>query len=304
MACFSTSSNLKAIMSQFTINELAEFSGVKPHTIRIWEQRFTFLTPQRTRNFRRVYTTEELNTFLDVILLMQSGFKISQVANMQTDEKIEIVSKLNRAQNTLKTINELIICMAEMNAERFELILNSTLLYMSPHEMIGKVIVPFCEKVGLFENHDNRSYLANLAIIREVIKLKIYSAIEKVAASKTKCKTVLLFLPVGGKHDLPLLYLNYFLQVKGFTCLYLGNDIDTGMLERVCLQKKPDIIVTHLFSKNANRELIEFVDILPEKHPDTSFISIGNPLNVKLNQSLYRSFNNLHESINYILLKS
>ena len=101
---------------------------------------------------------------------MQSGFKNSQVANMQTDEKIEIVSKLNRAQNTLKTINELIIFMAEMNAERFEFDLNS------------------------------------------VIKLKIYSAIEKISASNTKCKTVLLYLPAGGKHDLPLLYLNYLFQ--------------------------------------------------------------------------------------------
>jgi DNA-binding transcriptional MerR regulator len=291
-------------MNNFTIKELSEFSGVKPHTIRIWEQRFTFLSPKRSQTLRRFYTNEELNIFLNVILLIQSGYKISQVAMMTTEEKINLVSRLNKAQYTIKTINELIVCMAEMDSERFQMVLDSCELYLGIHEMIRQVIVPFAEKVGLFQRLDNKSYVENLIVVKEIIKQKIHSGIEKASINRNIVKTIVLFVHELEAQELPLLYLHYLFQMEGFKSLYLGKDVAIETLEKVCCHKNPDYIITVLLEKNSQRRVVDFVNNLPERNPNTIFISLGDQLLVESNKCRYRNFDQALEVMSYVLLSS
>jgi DNA-binding transcriptional MerR regulator len=286
-------------MSYFSIQDLSDFSGIKPHTIRIWEQRFTFLSPKRNENFRRLYSNEELNTFLDVILLIQSGHKISKVAKMTTEEKIETVAQLNQDQYALRATNELIVCMAEMDVERFELVLASGTMFLGIHEMIRQVIIPFSEKVGLFQNFDGKNYIENLVLIKDSVRQKLFYGIEKITFPAKTNKLILFFLPPTEQQEFPLMYMNYLLKLEGINCIYLGRDIEIATLERVCTQKCPDFLVTLMLSKKGSRDLNNFIDTLPKVQPTTTLVSIGNALHNK-NIPQHKCFITVSEALIYI----
>src|SRR5688500_2615172 len=131
-------------MTQFSIKDLADFSGIKPHTIRIWEQRFNFLKPSRTETARRVYNPEELNLFLEVMLLNQNGYKISKIAGMSMEDKLRLIEKMDESQQKLRTINELIIAMAEMDKDKFEQILHISIRFWGLDSTLMEVLLPFC----------------------------------------------------------------------------------------------------------------------------------------------------------------
>lgn len=223
---------------------------------------------------------------------------------MPMEEKIELVSRLNRAQYALTMINELIICMAEMDSERFEMVLNSSNLYLGVHEMIRQVIVPFAEKVGLFQKLDDKSYIANLILVKEIIKRKLHSGIEELTIIRKNTKQVVLFVPESERQELPLLYLHYLFQLEGFRTLYLGKHVSVDILERICFYKKPDYIVTVSLEKKYQKELVSFVDRLPDTNPETVFISFGNQLPVNFNKFRYRNFDRETEVMSYVLLKN
>lgn len=113
-------------MGNFTIKDLAEFSGVKQHTIRIWEHRYSFLQPQRSPSLHRTYTSEELGMLLDVALLNKSGYRISSINKMSVEEKLQLAAKLSDQQK--RVINELIVCMARMDVLHFEKAVNNSIL--------------------------------------------------------------------------------------------------------------------------------------------------------------------------------
>lgn len=265
-------------MTSFSIKDLSDFSGIKPHTIRIWEQRFTFLKPQRNETLRRLYSTGELNVLLDVSLLNQSGLKVSRIAKMTHEEKARLVLQLDLAQQQQRHIHDLIICMAEMDSERFEQVLDSSILYYGIHTSIVKVIIPFCERVGLLQKLDNKNYIENILLIKEIVKNKIHFGIEKSTKIKTQEYFILLFLPFGEHQELLLLIMNYLLKMEGFKTIYLGKHITVDNMERISHIKMPSFIITHLLERNYRNDLARFVTSLPEVLPQTKMITIGNPL--------------------------
>jgi DNA-binding transcriptional MerR regulator len=289
-------------MTVFSIKDLADFSGIKPHTIRIWEQRFTFLQPKRNESLRRLYTTEELNVFLDVSLLNHSGYKVSRIARMSPGEKAEVMSRIDPVQRHPKAVNDLIICMAEMDAEGFERVLNESIHASGIHETIEKVVVPFADKVGLFEKGENKSYIENMLLIKEIIKQKLYFGMEKVVPEWTRNQSVIVFLPQGEEQELSLLYLTYQLKKKGLKVIYLGGHSGPENLELICEAKKPNYLVTHIAEKKIRADLARFLAEVPRSFPQTKFISIGHVPGLVQNNT-YRPVKDVSEALARLLEK-
>jgi DNA-binding transcriptional MerR regulator len=268
-------------MTNFSIKDLSDFSGIKQHTIRIWEQRFDFLQPKRNDAFRRLYSIDQLNVFLDASLLNKSGYKVSRIARMSPDEKFQLVSNMDTDCQQLKAVNDLIIFMAEMDTVNFEQVLDRSILTFGIHNSIRNVILPFAERVGLFQKLDGKSYIENIAMVRESIRQKIYLGISKAGQNKDAGTTVLLFLPQGEYQELCLLCLQYELKLQGFTVINLGCSVSVDTLSIICDQKRPDFIVTSLQEKYSRKEMVKFVSSLPSKFPQMNFIAIGNPVPVQ-----------------------
>src|SRR5919106_6009807 len=113
-------------MSAFTIKDLENLSGIKAHTIRIWEQRYSFLRPQRTSTNIRYYTNEELKMVLNISLLNKYGYKISHIDRMSVNEIKEKILSLSQAQaQQERLINELVQYMIDLDPDSFEATLNN-----------------------------------------------------------------------------------------------------------------------------------------------------------------------------------
>lgn len=243
----------------FSIKDLENLSGIKAHTIRIWEQRYTFLKPRRTETNIRFYCNRELKTILNVSLLSKYGFKISHINRMSEEEltsKVITLSDKDAQQERL--VNDLIAHMIDFDIARFEQLLDGCILVNGIDKAITRVVFPFLDRIGILwvTNHVNP---AQEHLVTHVIRQKLIVGIENAGTHKTTDKTVLLFLPEGEHHELGLLYVYYLLRAQGVNTLYLGADLTLKDLEFVCQHRRPDYLYTHLTAVASSFNFEKFV---------------------------------------------
>ena len=262
-------------MNLFTIKDLENLSGIKAHTIRIWEQRYTFIKPGRTKTNIRYYSSEELKTILNVSLLNKYGFKVSHINKMtdaELQDKILSLTQVEAQQERL--INELIQCMIEIRLDRFETVLNTFIAAKGIEKAISFLIFPFLEKVGILwlTNHINP---AQEHVVTNIIRQKLIVGIDKAHALIKSEKKVLLFLPEGEYHELGLLYMHYTLKSKGVDVMYLGASIPVKDISYVVNLKKVDYLYTHLTSVAKNFHFDRFLENISTQIPQVPLIISG-----------------------------
>lgn len=235
------------MVCKFSIKDLEKLSGIKAHTLRIWEQRYGILKPHRTDTNIRWYCNDELKNILNVSLLNNHGYKISKIAELNKEEIAAEVSKIVNCQiNECEQVSNLIISMVEMDEQRFEKIISTQILRKGFTNTIEEVIYPFLQKIGVMWqtgsiNPAQEHFISNL------IRQKIISAIDGVIPPENKKqKKFILFLPEGELHELSLLYYNYILKASGHTVIYLGQSVPVLDLQRVYEIRKADYIVSVL----------------------------------------------------------
>jgi MerR family transcriptional regulator, light-induced transcriptional regulator len=230
----------------FSIKDLEKLSGIKAHTIRIWEQRYSFLKPRRSKTNIRYYGNDELKTILNIALLAKHGFKISHISRMSADEVREkIISLSFDGAYQDRFIIELLQCMVDLNITGFEETLNVYIDSKGMDKAISQLILPFLEKIGLLWL-PNPINMAQEHLVTNAIRQKLIAGIESISLHTPGNKTALLFLPEGEHHELGLIYLYYLLESRGMQVLYLGADVPLQEIEFVANLKQPDHIFTHL----------------------------------------------------------
>jgi DNA-binding transcriptional MerR regulator len=233
-------------MNSFTIKDLENLSGIKAHTIRIWEQRYHFLKPKRTDTNIRKYSNEELKTILNIALLNKYGFKISHIDKMNQEEINEKILSLGDSRAIQeRLINSLVQEMADLDMEKFEKILNAQIAAKGVERTVMQVIFPFLEKIGILWQTGNINP-AQEHLVSNIIRQKLVLGIEKVVPATRIEKTVLLFLPEDEHHELGLLFLYYLLKSRGARTIYIGANISLADVEEVVRLKKPDLAFVHL----------------------------------------------------------
>jgi DNA-binding transcriptional MerR regulator/methylmalonyl-CoA mutase cobalamin-binding subunit len=262
-------------MNAFTIKDLENLSGIKAHTIRIWEQRYAFLRPQRTDTNIRYYNNDELKTILNVALLNKYGFKISHIDKMNEGEiKDRILSLSQILAQQERIINELIQSMVDLNIEEFEATLDNYIMARGIERTITQIIFPFLEKIGILwsTNHVNP---AQEHLVTNIIRQKLIVGIESVNTHMQVNKTILLFLPESEHHELGLLFISYLLRSRGVKVLYLGSNVPVSDVEFVIRVKKPDFAYTHLTSLGHNFNFEKFLNQLASKIKTTPIVISG-----------------------------
>lgn len=262
-------------MHSFTIKDLENLSGIKAHTIRIWEQRYSFLKPSRTDTNIRFYSNDELKTILNVALLNKYGFKISHIDKMNEGEIKDKILSLNQTEaQQERIINSLIQYMIDLDMENFEKLLNGFITSRGIEKTITQIIFPYLEKIGILwlTNHINP---AQEHLVSNIIRQKLIVGIEKVETTLKINKTVLLFLPEGEYHELGLLFMNYLLKSKGVSTIYLGCSISANDVEYVNKLKNPDYLYTHLTTCGSKFNFEKFIITASKKFTGTPVIISG-----------------------------
>lgn len=249
-------------MNAFTIKDIENLTGIKAHTIRIWEQRYTFLKPERSDTNIRYYNSNEVKTILNVALLNKYGFKISHIDKMneeQIKEKILTLSQFEAQQERI--VNDLIQYMIDLNMDEVENVLDSYIKTKGIQRTIIQIIFPFLERIGILwlTNHINP---AQEHLVTNIIRQKLIVGIESTTSHVQINKTVLLFLPEGEHHELGLLFMYYLLKSRGIKVLYIGSNVPIKDIVYVVGVKPPTLLYTHLTSVANNFNFERFLNNL------------------------------------------
>lgn len=266
-------------MNSFTIKDLENLSGIKAHTIRIWEQRYSFLKPSRTGTNIRYYSSEELKKILNVALLNKYGFKISHIDKMADGEMREKILSLSQAEAMQeRVINDLIHFMVDIDTDKLEQLLDKHIASKGIERTITQIIFPFLEKIGILwlTNHINP---AQEHLVSNIIRQKLIVGIDGITTTLRVNKTVLLFLPEGEFHEMGLLFMNYLLRSRGVNTIYLGSSIPLKDVEYVVKFKQPDYLYSHLTTVGQNFNFDKFISNVTQKFSSLPLIISGQLTN-------------------------
>ena len=215
------------VKKHFSIRDLENLSGIKAHTIRIWEKRYNLLSPERTDTNIRNYSLASLQKLLNVTLLYHNGHKISKIAKIPENE-IPLVVREIVAKNSNKNhaINSFKLAMVNFDQTIFFNTYNNLLSQQSFREVFKNTFIPLLNELGLLWQTDTISP-AHEHFITSLIKQKILLNTEKLQHLKpTKTdKVFVAYLPENEIHEIGLLYLNYEIVLRGYKCIYLGQTI-------------------------------------------------------------------------------
>lgn len=295
------------IKSEFTIKDLENFSGIKAHTIRIWEKRYNILEPNRTESNIRYYDINNLQKLLNISLLNANGLKISKIAQLPESKLNASVRELV-AKNGIDTqaSNSLKLSMLNFDENLFNVTYNNLIAKSSLRDVFKNVFLPFLNEIGLLWQV-NSVTPAHEHFITNLIQQKIHINIERLQLSSPTNfdKIFVLYLPENEIHDLGLLYLHFELLLHGYQSIYLGQSVPVDNLNDVKKVYSNICFVSYLTvepSKLTIEEYIESVNNIVLTDDDSELWLLGRKL-TELDQNL--SFKNVKtfESIDLLLNK-
>jgi DNA-binding transcriptional MerR regulator len=261
-------------LSSYSIKDLEQLSGIKAHTLRIWEQRYNLLSPKRTETNIRFYDDQDLKLILNVALLNDNGVKISKIASMDSVEIREEVMKLTERSLTHDDqIHALTICMIEMDEDRFDKILSTNIIKLGFEQTMMNIIYPFMSKIGVLWqtgaiNPAQEHFISNL------VRQKLIVAIDG-QLSKGGGKKFLLFLPEGELHETSMLFASYLIKNKGHKVIYLGQSTPYEDLLSVYNLHQPEYLLTVITTSPSSEYVQEYLNSLSKRFPNAHILVTG-----------------------------
>ncbi|MEX0314933.1 MAG: MerR family transcriptional regulator [Allomuricauda sp.] len=265
------------VKASFSIRDMENLSGIKAHTIRIWEKRYNLFTPERTDTNIRTYSIESLQKLLNVTLLYNNGYKISKIAKIDEAQipvmVREIVSKNSEESHA---INAFKLAMVNFDQTLFLNTYSSLLSEKSFREIFHEVFIPLLNELGLLWQTDTISP-AHEHFITHLIKQKLYINTEKLQMVEPtkKDRVFALYLPENEIHEIGLLYINYEIALRGYKTIYLGQTMPIESLKDL-LQYYDNLTFLSYFTVSPVRDDL-----------NSYFEKFSETLNTSGNSSLY-----------------
>lgn len=263
-------------MSSYSIKDLEQLSGIKAHTLRIWEQRYNIIAPQRTDTNIRTYDDQDLKLVLNISLLKDHGYKISEISKLSTEDMTQEALKILASPLSYPDqIQALTLAMIDFDEERFETIIDANEHQFGFENTIVNIIYPFLNRIGILWmtgsiGSGQEHFVSNL------IRQKLIAAIDKQSdKSISTGKTFVLFLPEGEFNEISLLFANYIIRSRSNKVIYLGQNLPFNDLRFVYQMKRPDYIFTAFTSVPANHEVQPFVDRMAKTFPESCLLLTG-----------------------------
>ncbi len=263
-------------MAVYSIKDLEKLSGIKAHTLRIWEQRYDIIEPRRTKTNIRYYLDEDLKLILNIALLNKNGIKISKIAKMSKEEiaeKVAAISEVNFEYGT--QLDALTISMIEMDEYKFERIVSTNIQQLGFERTMLEIIYPFLDKLSVLWltgsiNPVQENFMSYL------IRQKIIAAIDKEPlVSGRNVSKFLIYLPEGEKQELSMLFMHYLLKSRRNHVIYIGQDISLADLKDACNIHKPDFIFTMITEIFAREPVQQYIDRLSSNFKDCHILLSG-----------------------------
>ncbi len=245
----------------FSIKDFENLSGIKAHTIRIWEKRYNILEPMRTDTNIRCYDIKNLQKLLNIVLLHNYGYKISKIAQLKPEEiPLKVKEIISEKSANIHAIKSFKMAMMDFDHTLFFKTYNELLTHKSFREVFYEVFIPLMEEIGFLWQTETITP-AHEHFISYLIKQKLLSETEKIQSKQpTKHdKVFILFLPLNEIHELGLMYVNYEILNKGYKTIFLGENLPIDNLVDIKKYFEKITFVSYLTVEPSANEIDEYI---------------------------------------------
>lgn len=210
----------------FSIRDLENFSGIKAHTIRIWEKRYGILEPDRTDSNIRTYNESELKKILNVAYLNRNGLKISKIARLGEDELTQRVMAVSSSNDDLDQDfqpGKILMSAIRFSEELFTESLRPYIRKKGIEEAYTRYFHPLLEKARILWQTGSLSR-AQEQFIRNVIKqiIVVEDSLIKSWTGRNK-PAVAMINTSDNLTDNNFLFYKYVLKKRGFDVIFTGG---------------------------------------------------------------------------------
>ena len=261
--------------SGYSIKDLEVLSGIKMHTIRIWEKRYNLLNPHRTDTNIRWYDDRDLKRLLNVSLLTKNGYKISKIAKWNDEEIKETVLKISENKNADSDyINQLLLQMVEMNTTGFKNLVDKILQKFNIEEAYFNIFFYLFNRVGTYWQAGS-IFPAQEHFVTSLLRQKLIAAIDSLEIKQKRNSTMLFFSHENELHEMSLLFYSYLALKSGFDVFYLGLAVPFSDLEKISNIKTIDFVFTTFTNSISKPDLEDYLIQLKNCFPKQKIFISG-----------------------------
>ena len=274
-------------MAEYKIKDLENLTGIKSHTIRIWEKRYRILSPDRTDTKIRTYSDSELTHLLTVSMLNRNGIKISKIAKLSQDDMNKLLWDIKVNKEPEYSMDKLLLSLVSLDEELFKETLANLLESEGLEKTFTDHLIPFLDRIGIMwligsVNPAQEHFMSNL------IRQKIISEIDKQQIPVSTEKSVLMYLPEHEWHEMSLLFYHFLLRSKGVPTFYLGQSLPYESLVE-CIEKlKPNYILSSWLTAVDGKLVVGYFKKLKSDYPNLDVFA-GGP-QIKANSTALKKY--------------
>lgn len=269
-------------MSNYSINQFSEITGITKFVLRTWENRYDFLKPKRTETNIRVYTDKMLVKAINTKFLLENNFKISKICKLNEAQIVEEIENLvqNQGDSLIDYyINEIVISAINFDNKKFNDIYSEGVAKFGLTYFYKKVILVTMNKIGLLWM-SNKVSPSQEHFLSEQIKQKISVSINDSYYKNQNGKTWLLFLPENEFHEIGLLFTKFLLVLNGYNVIYLGSNVPYDSLKDIVGKRKIDAILFFAITNKSLNNLSYTSEYLKNIFNDSDHYVITNKMNI------------------------
>jgi DNA-binding transcriptional MerR regulator len=271
-------------VAHYSIKDIEHLTGIKAHTIRIWEKRYNIISPHRTDTNIRFYDDEDLKKILNISVLNKNGYKISKIARLSNERlNREILDLTYSTETSHNEIENMIIAMIDFDELKFEKIYNKSIMQMGFEDTMLKVVYPFFEKIGVLWQTSNINPTQE-HFISNLVRQKINVAIDSLAPNiSTNSKKFVLFLPEGEWHELGLLFYSFLIKKLGHKVFYLGSSVSLENTLDLDRSVNFDCLLTTVKTTKVADEFNNDILLVAKKYSNKKIYLLGNGIKSMFN---------------------
>lgn len=252
-------------MDLFSISQLSRFSGIKPHTIRMWEQRYEALTPIRSEGNTRYYDNNQLRRLLNIVSLIKADYRVSEVSSLPDKKLFKLIEELS-GRDLKKDMLEYFILQlisAGMNYDEvnFEKMFSHVFITFGMKDTYVDIIYPMLKRVGIMWTTDQVQPSAE-HFISNMIRQKLFTVIDSLPSPKLTSDSWLLFLPEDEFHEIGLLFSHFMIRQSGRKSVYLGANVPLESLKNAAIICVPGNLLFFVSHNENKRVLQDYIDEL------------------------------------------
>lgn len=263
-------------MATYSIKDIEKLTGIKAHTIRIWEKRYDIIDPERTDTNIRTYSDNDLKKILNISILNKNGIKISKIVSMSEEEiGAKLLEHTSAKHEPSIYQDELLLHMVNMDEAAFHKSLDRCITQEGFEKTYYEIVFPFLDKIGVLWqvgsiNPAQEHFVSNLIRQKLIVAIDHYPYPEN-----NKSIEVILFLPENDLHELGLLFYHYIVRSSGFNSIYLGQGLPYDDMISTLKTLKPKFIITSLINAVTEEEITTYFSNLLNDYPTGKIIAAG-----------------------------